>query len=72
MRVVCDFTVWLFHLDDLSDDMDDKSVGSIGNEVMAAFYQPHTYDPKSYVGKLTKWFVSLTFISTGLTIPSSI
>ena len=58
VRVVCDFTVWLFHLDDLSDDMDDNSAASIGDEVMAAYYQPHTYSPKSYVGKLTKWFVS--------------
>jgi len=60
VRVVCDFTIWLFHLDDLSDDMDDKSTDAIANEVMTTYHQPHTYDPKTYVGKLTKRFAPLT------------
>lgn len=50
---------WLFHLDDLSDDMDDKNTDAIGNEVMTTYYQPRTYDPKTHVGKLTKRFASL-------------
>ena len=63
---------WLFHLDDLSDDMDDKSTDAIGNEVMTTYYQPDAYDPKAHVGKLTKRLASLTYISTQLTVQSSV
>ena len=63
---------WLFHLDDLSDDMDDKSTDTVGNEVMTTYYQPHTYDPKTHVGKLTQRFVPLTYESTRLTIRSTV
>ena len=72
LRVCCDFMNWLFHLDDLSDDMDDKSTDTIGNEVMTTYYQPYTYDPKTHVGKLTKRFVSLIYTSTYLTVSSSV
>ena len=71
VRACCDFTIWLFNLDDISDDMDDKNTVAIGNEIMTAYRQPHAYDPKSHVGKLTKWFAPLTYISTELTIRSS-
>ena len=59
LRVCCDFMNWLFHLDDLSDDMDDKGTDAIGNEVMTTYRQPNAYDPKSTVGKLAKRFASL-------------
>ena len=72
LRVCCDFMNWLFHLDDLSDDMDDKSTDTIGNEVMTTYYQPYAYDPKTHVGKLTKRFASLIHKSIQLTIPSSV
>ena len=49
---------WLFHLDDLSDDMDDRSTVTIGNEVMTTYRHPDSYDPKTHVGKLTKRFGS--------------
>jgi len=68
VRACCDFTIWLFNLDDLSDDMDDKSTVAIGNEVMTTYRQPHTYEPKTHVGKLTKWFVFRTYLPTVLTI----
>ena len=51
---------WFFHLDDISDDMDDKSTNTIGNEIMTAYYQPHTYNPETQVGRLTKRFESLS------------
>jgi len=65
MRACCDFTIWLFNLDDLSDDMDDKSTVAIGDEVMATYHQPHAYGPKTHVGKLTKWFAPHAYISGG-------
>lgn len=61
LRVCCDFVNWLWHLDDLSDDMDDRSIIAIGNEVMSTYYRPGTYGPKSHVGKLAKRFVSLAY-----------
>ena len=68
LRVCCDFINWLFHLDDLSDDMDDRSAAGIGNEVMTTYHNPDTYDPKTHVGKLTQRFPSLVYESTRLTI----
>jgi len=72
VRVCCDYITWLFLLDDLSDDMDDKSTVTIGSEIMDTYRQPNTYDPRTHVGKLAKRFVSLTYISTELTIRSSV
>ena len=50
---------WLFHLDDISDDMDDRNTVTIAEEVMNTYNHVDTYDPKSHVGKLTKRFVPL-------------
>ena len=58
LRVCCDFVNWLFHLDDLADDMDDRSTIAIGNEIMNTYHHPDTYNPMTHVGKLTKRFVS--------------
>jgi len=58
--------IWYFHLDDLSDDMDDKGTVAIADEVMTTYRQPHNYKPKTHVGKLTKWFAPPTYISTEL------
>ena len=54
MRVCCDFGTWLFHLDDISDDMDDRSTEAIAKEVMTTLNNPDTYHPKTYIGKLTE------------------
>jgi hypothetical protein len=70
LRVCCDFMNWLFHLDDLSDDMDDGSTVTIGNEIMTTYNHPDTYNPKTHVGKLTKRFVSLIYQSTLVIIRS--
>ena len=72
LRVCCDFTIWLFHLDDLSDDMDDRNTVTIGNEVMSTYHHPDTYDPQTHVGKLTKRSASLTYEQIYLTIRLSV
>ena len=59
LRVCCDFLNWLFFIDDLSDDMEDKSTDAMGNEVMTTYHQPHAYDPETHVGKLAKRFVPI-------------
>ena len=58
LRVCADFMNWLWHIDDISDDLDDRSTVTIENEVIATYHHPDTYDPKTNVGKLTKRFVS--------------
>ena len=45
---------WVFHLDDISDDMDDKGADAIGDEVMTTYREPNVHDPRSHVGKLAK------------------
>ena len=49
---------WYFHLDDLSDDMDDRGTVTIANEILGTYHHPDTYNPTTHVGKLTKRFVS--------------
>lgn len=61
LRVCCDFLNLLWHLDDLSDEMDDKSTVTIMNEIMAIYYHPDAHNPVTDVGKLTKRFVSLVY-----------
>jgi Terpene synthase family 2, C-terminal metal binding len=60
LRVCCDFMNYLFHMDDLSDDMD--KVGNVGmcNDVMNSLYHPYSYEPVTRLGKMTAEYVLLT------------
>lgn len=58
LRVCCDFMNWLFHLDNISDDMNDRGTVRTGVDIMNTLYHPHSYRPTSRVGKMTKEFVS--------------
>jgi hypothetical protein len=40
LRVCCDFLGFLFHLDNLSDDMDDRSTSKMADAVLNALYHP--------------------------------
>ena len=42
LRVCCDFLAYLFHLDDLSDGMDDRSTRAVADAVLNALHHPHT------------------------------
>lgn len=63
LKACSDFINWLFHLDNISDDMDDKSTNGVAKEVMTTLTDPDTYDPKTDVGKLTKWYATFTLIA---------
>jgi streptomycin 6-kinase len=52
---------WVFHLDDLSDDMDDRGTAAVRSEIMTTYHHPDTYDPKTHLGKLAKRFGSLAY-----------
>ena len=43
LRVSSDFLGWLFHLDNLSDDMDNRSITEVANIVMNSLHHPYTF-----------------------------
>ena len=55
LRVCCDFINYLFHLDNICDEMDDRSTVSTATEVLGALRDPHGFRPASAVGRLTQW-----------------
>jgi hypothetical protein len=59
LRVVNDFMIYLFHLDNLSDDMDNSGTLSTADEVLNSLYHPHTWRSSSRVGKMTREYVYL-------------
>ncbi|KAK1229843.1 Sesquiterpene synthase Agr1 [Marasmius sp. AFHP31] len=53
LRVCNDFLTYLFHLDNLSDDMDNRGTTTTGDVVMNALYHPERYTSPR-VGKMTR------------------
>lgn len=67
LRVCCDYLVYLFHLDNISDCMGNEGAGHEGKGtagtadiVMNCLYHPRTYRTNARVGKMTKEYVSLS------------
>lgn len=54
LRVCCDFMNYLFHLDDLSDDMDNRGTTFVADDIMNTLYHPNSYAPKLRVGRMTE------------------
>jgi len=54
LRVCNDFLTYLFHLDNLSDDMSDRGTKSVGDAVMNALYHPKKYRATTRIGKMTQ------------------
>ncbi|KAG8216688.1 isoprenoid synthase domain-containing protein [Butyriboletus roseoflavus] len=61
LRACSDFLSWLFHLDDLSDDMDDRGIDKVANVVMNSIYHPHTYRSPARLNRMTKESVFSVF-----------
>lgn len=57
LRVCTDFLNWLFHLDNLSDDMDNRGIDNVANVVMNSIHHPHTYRSPARLNRMTKEFV---------------
>ncbi|OSC97804.1 terpenoid synthase [Trametes coccinea BRFM310] len=57
-RVCCDWINYLFHLDDICDDMDDRTTVSTASEILGALRDPHSFRPSSAVGRMTQSFWS--------------
>jgi hypothetical protein len=54
LRVCNDFLTYLFHLDNLSDDMDNRSTKATADVVLNSLYHPHTWRSPARVGKMTR------------------
>jgi hypothetical protein len=54
LRVCCDFLNYLFHLDDLSDDLDNRGTQTTADVVLNSLYHPYSYESSARVGKLTR------------------
>lgn len=61
LRVVNDFLTYLFHLDNLSDDMDNRGTHTTADEVLNSLYHPHTWHSSARVGKMAREYVYFFF-----------
>jgi len=60
LRVVNDFLTYLFHIDNLSDDMDTKGTKATADAVLNSLYHPHTWRSPARIGKMTREYVFLS------------
>ncbi|KIM55373.1 hypothetical protein SCLCIDRAFT_134791 [Scleroderma citrinum Foug A] len=56
LRVSSDFLNWLFHLDNLSDDMDNRSITEVANVVMNSLHHPYTFRSNARLSGMTRDF----------------
>ena len=54
LRVCCDWINYLFHLDNICDEMDDRTTVSTASEIIGALRDPHNFQASSAVGRLTQ------------------
>lgn len=54
LRVCNDFLTYLFYLDDLSDDMDDRGTRPMADAVLNSLYHPHKSRSSARVGKMAR------------------
>ncbi|KAI0072940.1 terpenoid synthase [Panus rudis PR-1116 ss-1] len=54
LRVCCDFMNWLFHLDNITDDLDNNGTSRTAVDIMTVLYHPETYRPVSNEGRMTR------------------
>lgn len=59
LRVCNDFLTYLFHLDNLSDDMDNRGTRSTADVVLNSLYHPYSHHGSERVGKMTREYVIL-------------
>ena len=71
LRVCCDFLNYLFHLDNLSDDMDSRSTRTTADVVLNALYHPNKAG-EGRVGRMTaEYILSFLFALLALIIEVS-
>ncbi|KAL6306394.1 isoprenoid synthase domain-containing protein [Sparassis latifolia] len=67
LRVCCDFMNYLFHLDNISDEMNDRGTSNTAVQVLDALYHPNLPRPPSRVGIMTRdyWIRLIATASPG-------
>ena len=63
LRAVNDFLTYLFYLDNLSDDMDNRGTKFIGDAVMNSLYHPYAYRSSTRVGRMAAEYVTTCAIT---------
>ena len=58
LRAVNDFLTYLFYLDNLSDDMDNRGTKFIGDAVMNSLYHPYAHRSSTRVGRMAAEYVT--------------
>ena len=58
LRAVNDFLTYLFFLDNLSDDMDNRGTKFIGDAVMNSLYYPYAHRSSTRVGQMAAEYVT--------------
>ncbi|KAF8553321.1 terpenoid synthase [Imleria badia] len=56
LRVCSVFVNWIFHLENLSDDMDNHGIDNVANVVTNSIHHPHTYRSPARLNRITKHF----------------
>ncbi|OAX41622.1 terpenoid synthase [Rhizopogon vinicolor AM-OR11-026] len=56
LRVCCDFLTYLFHLDNLSDDMDNAGTKYVADLVLNSLHHPYHYYSSARLNRMTKDF----------------
>lgn len=64
LRVCCDFMNYLFHIDNLADDMDNRTTKATADVVLNSLYHPTTWNSSARIGKMTREYGSFTSVST--------
>ena len=59
LRVCNDFLTYLFHLRNLSDDIDNRGTLVTADVVLNSLYHPHSFRSPARVGKMTRECVPL-------------
>lgn len=57
LRVCNDFLTFLFHLDNLSDDMDNRGTRNVADVVLNSLYHPFSYHSPARIGRMTRQYV---------------
>ncbi|KAI0701357.1 terpenoid synthase [Cytidiella melzeri] len=63
LRVCCDFMNWLFHMDNISDDMNNRGTSYTGVDIMNTLWQPEKHKPATRVGRMAKDFWRRTIVT---------
>lgn len=50
LRVCIDFLAYIFYLDNLTDDMDNRDSYAVGDIILNSFYHPYTYKSNTRLG----------------------